>query len=270
MTASSVSAAGRSSLVNAVTAKLRALMAEHRARGSDRLPPEKELSELLGTSRGTLREALATLEAAGEIERRRRVGTIITAPRELALEDAIAYPIDYIYSVSGVLNAAGATHEVRRVSVHREPVEDKHAAGFGVRPGDLVFRVSRTYEIDGEPAALIEHTLPTQLDGHDVQINALTDGVTTFFRDVEHVPLVRSDHAVTAVPAAGDVAAELEMPPGAPLLVVHCQLFTEHDRVIAVGRLSFRPDRIYVTSSAHQRESSAEATSGDTLPGRHG
>ncbi|PSL04821.1 GntR family transcriptional regulator [Haloactinopolyspora alba] len=266
MTTSGVSAAGRSSLVNEVTAKLRALMAEHRTRGSDRLPPEKELSEMLGTSRGTLREALAALEAAGEIERRRRVGTLITGPRELSLGDAIAYPIDYICSVSGILGASGAAHAVRRVSVHREAVDDANATAFGLRTGDPVFRVSRTYEIDGEPAALIEHTLPTRLNGDEVRINALTDGVTTFFREVEHVPLIRSDHAATAVSAAGAVATELDMAPGAPLLVVHCHLFTEGERVIAVGRLSFRPDRLYLTSSAHPRESALESTSEAARP----
>ncbi|TDE12692.1 GntR family transcriptional regulator, partial [Jiangella asiatica] len=237
--------------VDLVTSRIRVLIDEQRAHGRDRLPPEKELSEQLGTSRGTLREALATLEAAGEIERRRRVGTIIATPRRFSLDQAVAYPIDYICSVSDVLGGAGVRYAVREVSVRREAVDDETAPQLGLERGAPVFRVSRSYEVDGAAAALIEHTLPTELNGHDVRINSLTDGVTTFFRDVEHIPLVRSDHAVTAMAATGELAAELEVTPGAPLLVVHCRLFTDGERIIALGRLVFRPDSLYLTSSAH-------------------
>lgn len=251
MTVQSTSDAVRRPRVDTVTSKLRTLIAEERARGVDRLPPEKELSEQLGTSRGTLREALATLEAAGEIERRRRVGTLITAPQRFTLDRAIAYPIDYICSVSGILGGAGATHTVRRVSVHREAADDENGPLLGLAAGAPVFRVSRSYEVDGDAAALVEHTLPTALNGHEVRINSLTDGVTTFFRDVEHIPLVRSDHAVTAVAATGELAAELDVAPGAPLLVVHCRLFSDDERIIAIGRLVFRPDALYLTASAY-------------------
>lgn len=240
--------------VDTVTTRLRVLIDEQRARGFHRLPPEKELSEQLGTSRGTLREALATLEAAGEIERRRRVGTLITTPRKITLDHAVAYPIDYICSVSDILGGAGATYAVREVSVRREAVDDADAPLLGLRQGAPVFRVCRSYEVDGAAAALVEHTLPTELNGHDVRINSLTDGVTTFFRDVEHIPLVRSDHAVTAIAATGELAAELDVMPGAPLLVVHCRLYTDGERIIALGRLVFRPDSLYLTASAHPRD----------------
>ncbi|WP_116949968.1 GntR family transcriptional regulator [Jiangella endophytica] len=251
MTLPSTSDAVRRPRVDTVTSRLRALIAEERARGGDRLPPEKELSEQLGTSRGTLREALATLEAAGEIERRRRVGTLITAPQRFTLDRAIAYPIDHIRSVSSVLGGASSAHTVRRVSVHREAADDESGPLLGLAAGAPVFRVSRSYEVDGGATALVEHTLPATLNGHEVRINSLTDGVTTFFRDVEHIPLARSDHAVTAIAATGELAAELEVAPGAPLLVVYCRLFGDDERIIALGRLVFRPDALYVTASAY-------------------
>ncbi|SEF17359.1 GntR family transcriptional regulator [Jiangella alba] len=261
MTLSSTSDAVRRPRVDTVTSRLRALIAEERARGGDRLPPEKELSEQLGTSRGTLREALATLEAAGEIERRRRVGTLITAPQRFTLDDAIAYPIDYICSVSSILGGASAGHNVRMVSVQREAADDESGPLLGLAAGEPVFRVSRSYDVDGVAAALVEHTLPATLNGHEVRINSLTDGVTTFFRDVEHVPLVRSDHAVTAIAATGELAAELEVAPGAPLLVVHCRLFGDDERIIALGRLVFRPDALYLTASAYPAEAPGRPSS---------
>jgi len=48
--------------------------------GSQRLPPERELGEALGMSRGALREQLAVLERLGFLHRRQGSGTYIDAP----------------------------------------------------------------------------------------------------------------------------------------------------------------------------------------------
>src|SRR3954462_14497448 len=49
----------------------------------DRLPPERELAETLGVSRGTLREAIKALRDAGLVESRRGRGggPFVAAPR---------------------------------------------------------------------------------------------------------------------------------------------------------------------------------------------
>ena len=60
----------RISLVDATETALRERLSPGRARQGDRLPPEKELAETLGVSRGTLRLALERLESNGEIVRR--------------------------------------------------------------------------------------------------------------------------------------------------------------------------------------------------------
>lgn len=54
-----------------VTAQLRELLFGGSLRPGDRLPPERELSELLGVGRPALREALRTLEVSGLIELRK-------------------------------------------------------------------------------------------------------------------------------------------------------------------------------------------------------
>ena len=59
--------------------QLRALLAQKELPPSTRLPPERELSELLGVSRGELRKALAVLEKQGELWRHVGKGTFIGA-----------------------------------------------------------------------------------------------------------------------------------------------------------------------------------------------
>ena len=59
--------------------QLRAWLAQKELPPSTRLPPERELSELLGVSRGDLRKALAILERQGELWRHVGKGTFIGA-----------------------------------------------------------------------------------------------------------------------------------------------------------------------------------------------
>jgi DNA-binding FadR family transcriptional regulator len=78
---------GRSALT-----QLRAWLAQQALPPSTRLPPERELAEMLGVSRGELRKALALLERQGEVWRHVGKGTFIGArPRaEIASVAAIA------------------------------------------------------------------------------------------------------------------------------------------------------------------------------------
>lgn len=65
----------------AVLVQLRAWLMRHDFAPGTRLPPERELSETLGVSRGELRKALATLEAEGQLWRHVGKGTFVGARR---------------------------------------------------------------------------------------------------------------------------------------------------------------------------------------------
>src|SRR6185436_7746865 len=68
---------GKTSLVDVAEEALRRWLATGRHRSGERLPPEQELSSMLGISRGTLRTALRRLEETGEIVRRQGSGTFV-------------------------------------------------------------------------------------------------------------------------------------------------------------------------------------------------
>lgn len=65
----------------ATLVQLRAWLTRHDFPPDTRLPPERELAEILGVSRGDLRKALATLEAEGQLWRHVGKGTFVGARR---------------------------------------------------------------------------------------------------------------------------------------------------------------------------------------------
>jgi len=60
----------------------------------DRLPPEKELSERLGLSRSSMREAVKALEVIRVLDVRRGDGTYVTSLEPRLLLEAISFVID--------------------------------------------------------------------------------------------------------------------------------------------------------------------------------
>lgn len=76
----------------------------------DRLPPEKELGELLGASRNSLREAVKALEVIRVLDVRRGDGTYVTSLEPELLLEAVSFAAD-LHSDDSVLEM----FEVRRM-----------------------------------------------------------------------------------------------------------------------------------------------------------
>lgn len=242
--------------VDLATARLEELIDEHRRAGEVRLPREVDLSQQLGISRNTLREALARLAARGVIERRRRYGTVITdAARASRARDAqpLEYPIDEILSLPTFFKSSGTPYSIRSVAVEIEMAASSDAARLNVAAGTPLYRVRRVFSHDGVNTAVGEHVLPTVLDGHGIQIEALTDGISTFLNEVEHISVDVVRHSATAIAADPSVARDLQLSVGSPVLEVSAELCTREEddlRIVALGRLLFNPARVTARATA--------------------
>ena len=85
----------RRSLVDVAEDALRTWLATGRHRSGERLPPEQELSQRLGISRGTLRTALRRLEESGEIVRRQGSGTYVGRATSTSLDEGLEKLVSY-------------------------------------------------------------------------------------------------------------------------------------------------------------------------------
>src|SRR6185503_17172048 len=106
----------RISLVDATETALRERLSPGRARQGDRLPPEKELAETLGVSRGTLRLALERLESNGEIVRRQGSGTYVG---RVALGAAFSEGLEVLESYASLAERQGRRLTVRDLTVEQ-------------------------------------------------------------------------------------------------------------------------------------------------------
>src|SRR5690349_4846112 len=75
-------------------AKIKAMIVSGELAPGDRLPPEKELSERLGLSRSSMREAVKALEVIRVLDVRRGDGTYVTSLEPHLLLEAISFVVD--------------------------------------------------------------------------------------------------------------------------------------------------------------------------------
>ena len=113
-------------------------------RPGQRLPPEKELGERLGVSRGSLRETVKALEMIRVLDVRRGDGTYVTELQAQELGEAIGYVLE--------LHQSAATLEILEV---RSVLEVEIAArSCGRIPAEALAAMQR--DIDDVDASSIE------------------------------------------------------------------------------------------------------------------
>jgi GntR family transcriptional regulator, transcriptional repressor for pyruvate dehydrogenase complex len=118
----------------------------------DRLPPEKELSEALGLSRSSMREAVKALEMIRVLDVRRGDGTYVTSLTPSLLLDAMSFVVD-IHQDASVLEL----FEVRQIL---EPAAAVLATPH-VTPTDVQHLRALLTQVDGNTAVddLVAHDL---------------------------------------------------------------------------------------------------------------
>lgn len=118
----------------------------------DRLPPEKELSEKLGLSRSSLREAVKALEIIRVLDVRRGDGTYVTSLEPKLLTEAMTFIVD-LHQDESILDI----FEVRRIL---EPAAAAIAAGR-ITPDQITALRATMENINDETSveSLVDHDL---------------------------------------------------------------------------------------------------------------
>jgi GntR family transcriptional repressor for pyruvate dehydrogenase complex len=127
----------------------------------DRLPPEKELSERLGLSRSSMREAVKALEVIRVLDVRRGDGTYVTSLEPRLLLEAISFVVD-LHDDDSVLEL----FDVRRIL---EPEASARAAARAT-PDLIAALTAHIDSVDGTTS--VEGLVDHDLDFHRAIANA--------------------------------------------------------------------------------------------------
>ena len=180
---------------------------EFGARPGERLPPERQLSEKLGISRGELRKAMTALEAEGMVERHVGRGTFLKAPAVAKTSDA---------SLLERLSQVTSPHDAMMARLSLEPEMAGHAA----------IHASQRHLTEARALADAMRTAKNweeyeDLDAHLHELIAVASGN----------PLLVELHRIVNAVRLSVVWSVLEIPQAGPPSDYHS--FAEHDVIIS-------------------------------------
>ncbi|MCF8482819.1 MAG: histidine utilization repressor [Rhodospirillum sp.] len=198
-----------------------------------RIPSENELVEDLGISRMTINRALRELTAEGVLKRVQGVGTFIAPPK--ARGDLLE-----LNDIAGEIRARGQDHRADVILLERIPLPPDLRPAFTATPLEEVFHSVIVHREGGTAMQLEERYVnPALVPDYGDQDFTKT---TPYEHLVRATPVTELEHVITAIAADDRVAHLLEIPPGAPCLLLERRTWTG-DQVATVNTLIYVGER---------------------------
>ena len=198
------------------------------------LPTERELAARFGTSRTTVRQALAALVLDGRLERTQGSGTYVAEPKLVQVRQLTSFTDD--------LRRQGRDPSGTVLDVAREPADATLAARLDVPVGTVVHRVERLRGAGGQPLAHeIAHLRgPLPRLRHELSRRG---SLYATLREAYGIRLARVEDQVQTALAGPREAQLLEVDVGLPMLVIQRTGWATDGRPVEYTRSTFRGDR---------------------------
>ena len=200
------------------------------------LPSEAVLSQRLGVSRATLREALSQLEQGGMIVRRHGIGTFLSPGMPL-----MEAGLEELESIESIAKRIGVEIRLADFQVDERAADRAEAEYLSTDEGTAVYAVQRVI-LSGElPIAYLVDIVPTDL----LDPRELGDGFGGSVLDLllrrGDPPLRNSYTRLSAEAADPDLTSRLRLRAHDPLLKLTAQLYAMDGRVVDYSTSYFTP-----------------------------
>jgi GntR family transcriptional regulator len=184
------------------------------------VPPERELALRYGTSRTTVRQALAELVVEGRLLRLQGKGTFVARPKVAQMLELSSY--------TEGMRAQGLNPQTVVLDTGYIGADDELAALLGIRAGSRVLRIHRLRLADGHPS--LYEALATD---YGVEIAEAQETIETVLADPRDAPLLRVDV-------------------GMPLLLLSRHAFDASGTPVEWAQSRYRGDRYKLVTRLHR------------------
>lgn len=176
-----------------------------------RVPPEMVLSEHYNTARMTVNKAIQSLATEGLLQRRTKVGTVVT---ELARER----PVMEIWDAADSIRRDGRQYSYKLLECEMVRGPSPARALIGVGAYTPLVRMLCLHSADARPFQLEERVV--NVDAAPQIACQPLETVSPGHWLLAHVPWTQAKHSITARAAGPVIAAYLALDPGEACLVV--------------------------------------------------
>lgn len=178
-----------------------------------RIPTEKELSELYGVSRITIRNALEILTRENRLIRRRGKGTFI-ASRKLSKS------MSELYSFTDICRINGMKPGSKTIKCVLEEATEEDAADLNLQPEERVIVLERIRYADGVPVSVEISRYPAIAYGYLLEEDLTNESLFSLLKNKYNVQFSRSTKVIEVKRANFQLAAYLHVSKDYPLLSI--------------------------------------------------
>ncbi|EAS77298.1 putative transcriptional regulator [Vibrio alginolyticus 12G01] len=203
-----------------------------------KLPSERELSELFSTTRITIKDALVSLETEGLIYREERRGWYVSPER-------ICYnPLSRSH-FHQMIREQHRIAETKLLNVRSEMAAGEYAKSLEVERITPIYVIERLRFIDGRAVLFVENVLKAALFEGILSEN-LTMSLTGIYREKYGYETKRSRFDVIPTSAPAHVAKALNLAEGQPVLKIRRVNYKQDGHLMDCEFEYWRPDAVMI------------------------
>lgn len=196
------------------------------------IPSERELGEMFGISRMTVRQALNQLVSEGVLHREKGKGTFVSKPK---LEQR------NLMSFSDIVRKKGLTPSTRILHFGKEKAEQHVKEMLELGDEAVVYNIKRLRLADNVPVGIEQDFIPEKccpnLDKFD-----LTTSLYRLVKDEYGYTISYVDNVIEASKPSVEERKLLSIQPGIPVLSIASTTFTESGLRLIFERSVYRSD----------------------------
>jgi GntR family transcriptional regulator len=208
----------------------------HAGAYEDGLPAEQELASEFFVSRNAVREALTALKAEGLIERGPKVGTHVAQRK-------YDHGLDALLGLKETFRGYGEVRNEVRAAI-QIAAPPSVARRLQLEPGERVVFIERLRYLGDVPLSLDLTYLAPEIGVGVLQHSLENNDIFALIEDVSGRALGAASLAVEAIPADAHSAATLEVPGGAPIVMLERLTHLDDGRPVDLEYIRMRGDRI--------------------------
>ena len=191
-----------------------------------KIPTEAALCERYDVSRTVVRQALSDLERTGLVTRLKGRGTFVAAPK---VSEFVAQTLTSLHED---LSGRGERLETKVLRLEAEPVSPHVARMLELPESERIVLLERLRFLRGEPLVVTTAYMPYSLCAPILDLDMTDRSLFQTYERELGFRLHRGTRSMEASAANGDVAAQLGVPEGAPVLVFSGVTYLEDDRPV--------------------------------------